>query len=103
MIKAEHNERLRGEILHIIRENQRRRKSRLTDSMLFAVLERLHYDVTLNEVQMLLEDLKGRNYLDYGIDRSRRDGERHYFQIEITAQGVDIVEGRASDPAVDLG
>ena len=96
--------RLRWEILNLVYRNHHDQKPRLTDSIIFGVLERLHYDASLNEVRTLLQDMKGRGWLSYASEKDLDTGRTRIFKIEITPEGRDQVEDSdARDPALSKG
>lgn len=100
--QAQLKRRMRGVILKLIAQNHERQGSRLDDITLTGVLERLQFDVYVDLVRTVLQDLHDRGHLAFKSDRNRRTGENFIRQIEITPLGRDIVEGTTSDPAIDL-
>lgn len=93
--------RLRGVILKLIYQNHDRQEPRLDDVMLAGVLERLQYDISVDMVRTTVQDLGDRGLLNFDQIRDRRNGEVFIRKIQITPKGRDLVEGTASDPAVD--
>ncbi len=94
--------RLRGEILELVDEGHRQQRSRMTDLILWGVLQRLKYDVSQNDVITTLQDLKDRKYIAFDQDKNQRSGVVRISQIQITPAGRDLLEETTKDPAVHL-
>jgi hypothetical protein len=95
--------RLRGEILRLLYENHEKQQSRLDDVTLTGVLERLRFDVYVNLIRELLQDLNEREMIWFNEDRDRTRGEVRISQIMIRPKGRSIIEGDVTDPAIDVG
>lgn len=102
VLSTEHKRRLRGVILQLVYENQESQRSRLDDLSLHAALERLHYDVSRNQVKTLLQDLAERGYLSSTIEKNRDTGQVYLRKIQITPSGRDVVEKTRNDEAVEV-
>lgn len=102
MIAAQTKRSLRGEILKLLYENHESQQMRLDDVTLFGVLERLHFDVHVNLVRELLQDLKERDCLKFDEEKNRRTGEVTLRKIRILPHGRDIIEATAKEPAVEV-
>lgn len=100
ILQAENIKHIRGKVLRLVYENQQMRNSRLTQTTLWSILDRLHFDVGENDVEAVLEDLKARDYLTYEVFRDRKTNERKFQKIEIRPKGCDAVEGTIKDEAV---
>ncbi len=101
-MKRAHYPRLRGRILHLLYENQEEQGSRLESLVLHGVLDRLHFDISINGLHTLLQDLKDRSYVKFKQDKNKRTGEVILYHIQITAAGRDLLEGFEKDKAVEL-
>jgi transcription initiation factor IIE alpha subunit len=102
MINAQVKRRLRAEILKLLYENHESQRTRLDDVTLSGVLERLGFDVHVNLVRELLQDLQERNCVKFDQEKNRRTGEVTIRKIQILPHGRDIIEKTALDPAVDV-
>jgi transcription initiation factor IIE alpha subunit len=102
MINAQVKRRLRGEILKLIYENHESQRTRLDDVTLAGVLERLGFDVYVNLVRELLQDLQERNCVKFEEEKNRRTGEMTIRKIQILPRGSDVVEETIVEPAVDV-
>jgi len=94
--------RIRGAILRLLymkHEGQEHRYD--TRSLLFA-LDDLSYRVFDNLVDELVQDLGDRGYVKYKTFEVPKTGETISIEIYLTPAGRNIVEGLASDPAVDV-
>jgi hypothetical protein len=94
--------RMRGEILRLLYEGHEKQRHRLDDVTLTGVLERLHFDVWADLVRELLQDMRDRELISYTEDRNRKTGVTAIRKIELRPRGQDVIEGAASDPAVDV-
>jgi len=99
---AQQKRRMRGVILKLIYENHEAQAARVDDVTITGVLERLQFDVSVNMIREILQDLKDRGFLRYAETRNRFSGAKSIGKIEITAAGRDIVEKTTVDPAVDV-
>ena len=101
-MKRAHYPRLRGKILHLLYENQEGQRQRLDSLALHGVLDRLHFDISVNELHTLLQDLKDRGYVKYVQEKNKYTGMVSLNRIEITAAGHDLLEGFEKNKAVEL-
>lgn len=99
---AQIKRRLRGEILKLVYENHERQNTRLDDITLAGVLERLGFDVYVNLVQEILEDLCERGCVKYEEEKNRITGKKSLRKIQILPRGRDVIEKTISDAAVDV-
>jgi hypothetical protein len=99
---AQQKRRLRGTILKLIYEQHEAQQHRLDDVTLTGVLERLQYEVYVNLVRELLQDLDERGFLSFDTEKNRVTGARSIRKIKITPDGRDIIENTTSDPAVEV-
>lgn len=91
---------LRAAILGLVYDNQRRRFSRLGLVQLGGALEKLFYDLSLDDLITVLEDLKERGYIDFDRSKDQRTWHVQVEKIRILPAGRDLVEKTTSDPAV---
>lgn len=90
---------LRGLLLELVYVNHNRQATRLTSTVLRGTLQREGYQFSRNEVLTMLQDLRDRGYLRY---QQMRDGDDRFFlyEIEITPDGRDVIDGVKDDPVV---
>jgi hypothetical protein len=94
--------RLRGVVLKLIYENHEAQKHRLDDVTLTGVLERLQFDVYVNLVREILQDLEERKLVSFHTERNRMTGTTAIRMIQILPGGRDIVEGTSTNAAVEV-
>ncbi len=94
--------RLRGVVLKLVYENHEAQKHRLDDVTLTGVLERLQFDVYVNLIREILQDLKERGLVSYDAQYDRITGSTAIRKIQITPGGRDIIERTSSNPAVEV-
>jgi DNA-binding MarR family transcriptional regulator len=99
---AQVRRRLRGEILKLLYENHEAQRARMDALTLASVLESLKFDVHVNLVSGLLDDLKERGFVSFEKLRNRVTGELSIRQVQITPKGRDIVEKTGSSLAVEV-
>ena len=102
MIAGQIKRRLRAEILKLVYENHESQRLRLDDVTLFAIMARLNFDVHVNLVRELLQDLHERECVKFDEDKNRITGEVAIRKIQILPRGRDIVERTTIDRAVDV-
>jgi len=89
-------------MLKLIYENNEAQQHRLDDVTLTGVLERLQFDVYVNLVRELLQDLEERRLISFESEKNRTTGAMAIRKIQITPSGRDIIERTTSDPAVEV-
>jgi hypothetical protein len=92
--------RLRGVILKLVQQQHAKQQHRHDDYSLMAVLDKLGFDVHLNLVRELVQDLIERRCLAAQQDRDTRSGEVLITKIQICPRGRDVLEGNDSDAAI---
>ena len=102
ILDAEAKRRLRGIVLQLVCENHERQGHRLDDITLHGALERLHYDVSRNELKAVLQDLSERGLLSFKEDKNKDTGKVSIRLIQIAPAGRDLVERSKADPAVEF-
>lgn len=94
---------LRGTVLGLLRTNHDEQSSRLDSSALWSALVRgLCFEVSRNELKTVLQDLKGRGYVDFKQQKDHERGIIYIVQIELCPRGRDLLEGTIEDPAVEI-
>lgn len=99
---VEHVKRIRGVILELVNEGHQSQSSRLNDVMVWALLQKMLYDVGQNDVVTILQDLQERGYLKFKEEKDRRTNVVRISLIQITPEGRDLLEGTEPDPAVTV-
>ncbi len=99
-IDAAAKRRLRGVILKLVAKQHAEQRHRFDDYSLVAVLDKLGFDVYLNLVRELVQDLIERNCLAADQNKDRRSGEMNITRIQVTPHGRDVNEGTAGDAAI---
>lgn len=89
-------------VLKLIYENHEAQKNRLDDVTLTGVLERLQFDVYVNLVREILQDLRERGLVSFDGQKDRISGSYAIRKIQITPGGRDIIEKTSSNPAVEV-
>jgi transcription initiation factor IIE alpha subunit len=102
MTAAQIKRRLRGVVLNVVYQGHERQCARLDDVVLAAVLERLQYDVHVNLVREILQDLEERRFVSFCSEKNRMTGTVSIRRIQITPGGRDIIEKTSSDPGVEV-
>jgi len=92
--------RLRGVILKLVQQRHAKQKHRHYDWSLMDVLNTLHFNVYLNLVRELVQDLVERGCLAAKQDKDKITGEVSISEIEIRPHGRDILEGTATDEGI---
>jgi ribosomal protein S19E (S16A) len=102
VVRAERERRLRGEILRLLRECHENQQSAYDDVVLAGVLDRLHFDVSVNLVRALLQDLKERGLVKYVQEKDRVTGKISIREIKILPRGRDVLDQTVEDKSVEL-
>jgi hypothetical protein len=102
IMNAQIQRRLRGQILRLLRESHEAQRPRLDDVTLAGVLERLQFDVTVNLVKTLVEDLGQRQLLKYERERDLISGKVSLRRIQILPRGRDVLDGIEVEKSVEL-
>ena len=102
VINAQQKRRLRGAVLKLVYENHEAQGHRLDDVTLTAVLERLQFDVYVNLVREILQDLEERRYVSFYTERNREKGSVALRKIQILPGGRDLIEKTTTDAAVEV-
>jgi DNA-binding PadR family transcriptional regulator len=102
MIQAEFNRRLRRAILDILRDVEKNQTALLDAITLTGVLERLHYDVSVNEIRSLLQDMQERGLIEFQKFKDKETGKIRLQKIKMLPRGRDVLDGIEKEPAVDM-
>jgi hypothetical protein len=102
IVGSQTKRRMRGQILRLLYEGHEKQRHRMDDVTLTGVLERLHFDVWTDLVRELLQDMRERELVTFTEDRNRKTGVTAIREIQIRPRGSDVIEGSASDLAVDV-
>lgn len=104
ILKADFVRVLRAEILKAAYESHSLRLPRLSLVPLQTHLDRLHFDVSEDDLATVLEDLKDRGYVSYERDEVawRKHRRLRIGKIQATPAGRDLVEQTKADPAVQF-
>ena len=101
-LEADNTRQLRAAVLQIIYSNQQNQRSRLRFTPLYGAITRLGFDVSINVLVTVLQDLKERGYIKYTRDEDayRESRKTVISEIQILPEGRDVVEKTTADPAV---
>ena len=91
--------RLRGVVLELLFEES---PERINADVLLGVLDRLHHDCTMRQLQAALAYLRSRGYAEFEELRSRELPRLRIVRVGVTSRGADVVEGTVTDPGIDL-
>jgi hypothetical protein len=94
--------RLRGAILGLLYTRHNEQKSHLDSVALWSTLNGLRFDVGQNEVVTILQDLKGRGYVNFEQEKNKYTNRVYCTLIELTPRGRDVVDELIVDPAVTV-
>lgn len=103
--KAHQNRRvatLRGQILRMVYRCQREQEAPPNHVELQGSLRRMMYRVSRNELKDVLTDLRDRGYLTFKVAEDEETGYGLWGDLLVTPKGRDIVNGDASDAAVQM-
>ncbi len=94
---------LRGQILILLRGRHNMQGHRLDDIELARALQSLTFEVGINEVVTIVQDLEDRGYVRFRSRHNSLTGRVYLDKIELTAAGRDQVEENVTiDPAVEF-
>jgi hypothetical protein len=94
---------LRGSILKLLRARHNTQLSRMDDVALTHALISLAFRIEVKAVVTVLQDLRGRGYVQYTQRRDPITLRTRVEKIELTPEGRDIVEENVPRPmAVEL-
>jgi hypothetical protein len=100
VVDAQQNKRLRGAILEILNTRHANQQSRLDHIALWHIMVDLHFDLGLDELLTLLQDLYDRTLIKYDETHDRKTNRVDIFRLQLTPAGRDLCEGTTTDPAI---
>jgi hypothetical protein len=92
----------RGEILRILSVRHGQQRSRLDDVLLTKTLRDLAWEVDINDVVTILQEMEQRGWVAFRQIKSIYARKMQLLQIEILPAGQDIFDGILSNPAVEV-
>jgi len=102
-LTPELSRRLRGQILILLRGRHNMQGHRMDDVEITRALQSLAFEIGINDVVTVLQDLGDRGFVRFGRRRNSFTGRVYLEKIELTAAGRDQVEeNRPTDPAVEF-
>lgn len=90
---------LRGRILRILRTEHPRT---VNEAVLHNVLDDLGFWASMEQVRSALVYLKDRSYVHLEVLRDAPGGHLKVRRAQITAKGIDLLEGTSSDEGVEV-
>src|SRR3989304_1641916 len=94
---------MRGTGLKLTYQKHELQEHRSRDETLLIALDQLSFNVHLDLVRELIQDLGDRDYLKFNSTRNRKTGEMVISEIQLTPDGRDLVERIRTDQAVEVG
>jgi len=82
---------MRGTVLKLTYQKHERQEHRFRDETLLIALDQLSFNVHLDLVRELIQDLGDRDYLKFNSTRNRKTGEMVISEIQLTPDGRDLV------------
>jgi hypothetical protein len=92
----------RGEILRMLAVGHAQQQPRKDDTQLALALRDNLWDIDINDVLTIMQEMKGRGWVTFRADRSEFSSRVRLSKIEILPPGVDLYEGTTTDPAVEF-
>ncbi|ODU52204.1 MAG: hypothetical protein ABT07_01365 [Microbacterium sp. SCN 70-10] len=94
--------RFRGEVLRMLAVRHGQQQSRMDDVALCHALRSLAWEVDLNDVVTILQEMQGRNWVKFRQLRSIYNRRVELSQIEILPDGQDLYDQTTQNPAVEF-
>lgn len=94
--------RVRGVILRLVLQKHERQEHRYDDYALLAALDRLSFELYLDAVRELLQDMQDRDLLSFKQSKDRKTGEISITGVQLRPRGRNLLEGYDTDPAVEV-
>ena len=94
--------RFRGEVLRMLAVRHGQQQSRMDDVALCHALRSLAWDVDINDVVTILQEMNSREWLHFAQIRSIYNRRIEISKIEIQPAGQDLVDQTTTSPAVEL-
>lgn len=94
--------RFRGEVLRMLAVRHGQQQSRMDDVALCHALRSLAWEVDINDVVTILQEMKVRQWVEYRQIKSIYARRMELSQIEIMPGGQDLVDQTTTNPAVEF-
>lgn len=94
--------RFRGAILELIHDGHHRQQPRYDHVMLWGVMRELSFDLGLNQVVTHLQQLRQGGFVTFKQVKNDWTNDIEISEIEITLQGVKIVEKTVIDDSIHV-
>jgi hypothetical protein len=101
-VDARMKKRLRFVTLQLLYEQHDKQRHRHSDVTMTGVLKRMNYDVYVDLVRAILQDLKEREMIDYQHSKDDVTGKFSIFKIEIRPKGRDVVEANEDNALAEI-
>jgi hypothetical protein len=92
----------RGEVLRMLAVRHGLQQSRMDDVALCHALRSLSWEIDINDIVTILQEMKGREWVDFQQIKSIYTRRAELSQIEITPAGQDLVDQTTTHPAVEI-
>jgi hypothetical protein len=92
----------RGEVLRMLSTVHGQQMSRMDDVALCHALRSLAWDIDINDVVTILQEMKGRNWVTFRQIKGIYNKRAELSQIEILPDGQDLVDQTTTNPAVEI-
>ena len=94
--------RFRGEVLRMLAVGHGRQQSRMDDVAMCHALRSLAWDIDINDVVTILQEMKLRNWVSFRQIKSIYNSRAELSQVEILPDGQDLVDQTTTNPAVEF-
>jgi len=94
--------RVRFIIVQLVYEKHERQEHRFNDVLLAGGLARLKYDIHVNMVRTLLQDLFDRGLVSYEEMKDSESGKVSIDKIKLTPEGRTLVEDNERNPLAEV-
>jgi hypothetical protein len=94
--------RFRGEVLRMLAVRHGLQQERMDDVALTHALRSLAWEVDINDIATILQEMKGRAWVDFAQIRSIYNRRLEISKIEILPAGQDLVDQTTTNPAVEF-
>jgi hypothetical protein len=94
--------RVRGVILRLVLQKHEHQEHRYDDYALLAALDRLSFELHLDVVREILQDMRDRDLVALKENRDRKSGETSITGIQLRPRGRNLLEGLEKDVAVEV-
>jgi hypothetical protein len=94
--------RFRGEVLRMLAVRHGQQQSRMDDVALCHALRSLAWEVDINDVVTILQEMKQREWVTFRFIKSIYNRRTEISQIEIMPAGQDLMDQTTTNPAVEF-